>query len=317
MNFGATTKLLEQLDHFYFKLQCHYDEKEQTIKKDMQTTSKWQESTKENPKTVNYANAVAIILGQEFEENKYLVGIDIDDKKDGIIKDVERKNGIKYFDDFCKQNKYDPYGTLTEKTRSGGSHFYYYVDEDTLLKLGKNKTDIYYGVNTSTSIDFKTTDGFFICSPSKLKYQDTEQKYEWLSKTIDISEIQKLPNFLFKFVSEDAKFRNEKKVVKQIVSPHVNTKAISDVKPDVKPNAIPGEVQENLLESFKNVFILKMNLLLMKKETKELALKWLIKRNINVNYVSVSIRITRIDRLLLMIIQVINLFVETILYIFM
>lgn len=90
MNFGTTTKLLQQLDHFYFKLQCHYDEEEHTIKKDKQTPSKWQDSTKENPKTVSYANAIAIILGQEFENNKYLVGIDIDDKKDAIVKDIKR-----------------------------------------------------------------------------------------------------------------------------------------------------------------------------------------------------------------------------------
>jgi hypothetical protein len=114
-----------------------------------------------------------------------IVGIDIDDKKDEIVKDVVRINGIKFFDDFCKQHHYDPYETLSGKTRSGGYHFYFYVDKETLITLGKNKTDVHYGVNKATSIDVKTTDGFFICAPSKLKCQDTEQKYIWLSNKID------------------------------------------------------------------------------------------------------------------------------------
>jgi hypothetical protein len=56
-------------------------------------------------------------------------------------------------------NNYNAYETLTEKTRSGGLHFYYYVDKTTLEKLGKNKQDIYLTHNKKTSIDFKTTNG--------------------------------------------------------------------------------------------------------------------------------------------------------------
>ena len=152
MNFGTTKQLLTQIDHFTFKLTCHFDEDDQTIKKN--------------------------ILGQQYEKNKFLVGVDIDDKNDEIIKEIERCNGINYFDKFCIEHKYYPYETLNEKTRSGGFHFYYYVDKDTLELLGKNKTDIYYDVNKKTSIDFKTNDGYFICSQSCLKYEKTEQKCE-------------------------------------------------------------------------------------------------------------------------------------------
>lgn len=157
MNLEITKNLLKKLDHFYFKLNAQYDETTKTIKKDIMTPKNWQQSKKDDPISIKGYNAVGIILGQQYEKNKYLVGVDIDNKPEETTKDCIKLNGVNYFGELCEKNNYQPNETLSEETRSNGLHFYYYVDSKTLKLLGKNKTDIYTDYNKKCSIDFKTS----------------------------------------------------------------------------------------------------------------------------------------------------------------
>jgi hypothetical protein len=45
-------------------------------------------------------NAFGIILGQEYEPNKFLVGIGIDDKPNETVKGIDKINGMIYFKEF-------------------------------------------------------------------------------------------------------------------------------------------------------------------------------------------------------------------------
>jgi hypothetical protein len=190
-------------------------------------------------------------MGQKFDKNKYIICIDVDDKADEMSGTILIKNGLEYFNNLCKSNEYEPLTTLTEKTQGGGYHYYFYVDEETLNDLGGNKTGLNIGENVKVSIDYKTINGFIICAPSKIKFEEKKYKYKWVSDDVSINSIQKLPLFIEKIlilqnIKTQEPIVKDKKLIKHVINKPLGIKyLITDEYLNELLNKLPSKYVNN------------------------------------------------------------------------
>ena len=106
-NVKITADIYEKLNYFFLVI------KEKDGKKSVKPPEKWTESKKENPTMNEYGfnNGVGLIMGQKIEDNKYIIGVDFDNKDtkdndDNII--VENGTTIrkKLYKNIYQTNKY-------------------------------------------------------------------------------------------------------------------------------------------------------------------------------------------------------------------
>ena len=186
-NVKITADIYDRLNYFFLMI------KEKDGKKSVKPPEKWTESKKENPIINEYGfnNGVGLIMGQKIEDDKYIIGVDFDnkdtkDKDDNII--VE--NGMTIRKKLYKEHNYKP-DTIMQKTPTGGIHEMYYVNEK-MKELLSCQNGIYID-NKKVHIDVKFESGFLICDPSYYHIEDEKYAYKWVNN--DLDDIKQLPSF--------------------------------------------------------------------------------------------------------------------------
>lgn len=197
--------IYKKLDHFHLII------REKEFKKDLKPPNAWHLSKKECPLFNEYGfnTGVGIITGQKIYDNKYIIGVDFDNKDTIEENNIIIKNGIDIRKDLYKLHKYKP-NTVMQKTPTGGLHEIYYIDEETKnLINGHNKIMIN---NNKVHIDIKFENGFLLCDPSYYYVQSKKMSYKWINNNVD--DIKPLPDFWIDILKNqhDAKIKKNKYV---------------------------------------------------------------------------------------------------------
>ena len=147
-------------------------------------------------------NGYLMKMGTKLEENKYIVGLDIDVKEDYIEtknkKEIEVKNGMTKWIEILKKNYIDDIDSLItpiQKTGNNGRHYLFKLSEDDYKRLKTINGLFIDGIKYS--IDFKANNQCLIVEPSCYMNDKGELKeYKWIKSPED-QPILYMPLFVY------------------------------------------------------------------------------------------------------------------------
>jgi hypothetical protein len=176
-------------------------------------------------------NAVLVYLGKNYD----LIGIDIDNKEDTMIR----------FEEICKKNNFDK-KTLTSTTLTGGLHYYFSVSPEQKEKFsnfGTDKGEIIEltsmdGVIFDLHVDVKYTNQLFY-EAFAINFENKIHKYEFLNELKPIE----LPKFIFDEIVRCKMHCNAKETKKE--NEVKETKKENEVKETKKENEVKETKKEN------------------------------------------------------------------------
>ena len=135
---------------------------------------------------------IGLLCGCEYETNKYIVLIDIDNKQNENI-----KNGFDLWNLWKNEDKTID-DTIKETTPSGkGYHYYYYVSKSQIEKLKNAYTTLSYNDNVY-AVDAKIKKQFSIIAPSYFMVNNKKLSYNFVGPELwNKSNIRKLPKIIY------------------------------------------------------------------------------------------------------------------------
>jgi hypothetical protein len=159
-------------------------------------------------------NGYLLKMGTKLQDDNYLVGLDIDDKKDIIDEENEKSNvynGLTKWVEILKDNNINDVldiDTPIQKTGNNGYHYLFKVNE-TDYKLLRTINGLYIDGKKYT-IDFKAKNQCLIVEPTKYYNNNKELKeYLWL-KSPKEQEIKYMPLFVFNMLRNSKQPKKEK-----------------------------------------------------------------------------------------------------------
>ena len=138
--------------------------------------------------TENNKNYYSLLMGRQYELNKFLILLDLDNKEN-IETDATpaTENGLKFIDLF----KLDDFNTPTATTPNGGRHYLFFCDALQYPDVCNSQTTLKYN-NIVYNADIKCKHGLMNCEPSKID----NLYYKWLNPE-RLDYIQQLPDILY------------------------------------------------------------------------------------------------------------------------
>lgn len=150
----------------------------------------WQEANESN---INIdKNGHFLLTGREIINNKYVIGLDVDNKEDT----TKCKNGLTYWEKLLKEKNY-VISTPYQSTGNNGFHFLFMVDCERFKHISKNiRGVIINGVKYSW--DVRSIGGCLYTEPTHYTSKKTKEEkyYKWIIKP-KLKNFQDIPDFLY------------------------------------------------------------------------------------------------------------------------
>jgi len=131
-------------------------------------------------------NTLMMRMGVEYQPNKFIILIDIDNKETDDI-----QNGNKLWDLWNVETN-----TIKEVTPSNGFHYYFYVTKEQAEYLKCSKTTLTYN-DITYAVDYKFTNQMSAIAPSHYMKNGKTVFYEYVGKTFLTGMIEKIPDVIF------------------------------------------------------------------------------------------------------------------------
>jgi len=171
---------MENLPFVFFTLKVEYKDGAKIIKPPV----KHQEIKETVFRVDDNAYAISFFQNTKYDNNKYIICIDVDIKHGG--------NGLEFMKKYGGEIK-----TIEETTQSGGKHLYFYMNDNEYNEYIKVKTGNGAIINNGGyTVDVFVNGGFVICAPTK----NYTSNYP-LSKTV---KIQHIPKSIYDLIYEEA-----------------------------------------------------------------------------------------------------------------
>ena len=145
----------------------------------------------------NYKKYYSLLMGREYEPNKFLILLDLDAKETQESEtEPATQNGLKFIQLF----NLDSYRTPAQNTPSGGRHYLFYVDEIQAQGVKTLTTIKYNNIIYNTDIKFKNQ--LLNCQPSKI---NNYGEYKWINPERLAGGIAQLPADLYNVLISNIK----------------------------------------------------------------------------------------------------------------
>ena len=172
----------------FIRFDAPIEEKPNGHKKIGGTRPAFSKITEQNCYNKKAGKFYSLLMGREFQPNRFVVLLDFDNKVEG-----ETRSGL----DLAEVLNMDQFKAPKQTTPSGGLHYLFYVDGEQAKQLPSARTGLTFeGVKYNADVKFRNQ--LCNCAPSKI---DNYGEYKWVNAS-KLFHIPQLPEHLFDMIKK-------------------------------------------------------------------------------------------------------------------